>query len=524
MARSFGPEMPFDYRQSPGGSLADAAGGAGGAPGKQTLTSALQFKGGGDHGADAQSIASGGMSGGGSELPHRAAIESSYGVDLGAVQCHTGPAASAACDALHADAFTMGSSIAFAQPNPSLHLAAHEAAHVVQQSNGVQLSSNIGKPGDSYETQADSAADRVVSGQSASDLLPSSGPIAPAGGPVQCFHRPLGDEWRVSDDGMIAVYQASHLGSNTAYADAGLIASASAELKAKTSVMGLQPGSLSAKVTDKSGGEHSLVDVDPVNNKNKTQGVDMELWADCGRSAGQVAGFDRGTGMGGGPSVAKYKKDGKSKTASGPQDWMDIQKVKMMMDLFTTENSFWKVWKPKYESKLDLATLKSKIEIYDRVKAAWASEADENRKEMLSGQMATLAGELDRLSRVEYDKLDPDAKNEFDKAAGINMYADPGIGEAFHISTGGNNDPQAPGGMTWNFHWGGVVMKSGKDTMTLENYSVSQYDVQNKQWLFQLYGVGNETEAGQSFHEGHIATHQHGDAPTTMVATRPPKK
>ena len=116
--------------------------------------------------------------------------------------------------------------------------------------------------------------------------------------------------------------------------------------------------------------------------------------------------------------------------------------------------------------------------------------------------------------------------------------ADPEIGEAFHMSSGGDAHPglvkhnqelraaQAQGDRldedpmgTWNFHWAGVVMKSAGDTMTLENYSVSKYHVENKKWAFQLYGVGKK---GQSFHDEHKDKHmQHGDAPTTMTAQRP---
>jgi hypothetical protein len=72
---------------------------------------------------------------------------------------------------------------------------------------------------------------------------------------------------------------------------------------------------------------------------------------------------------------------------------------------------------------------------------------------------------------------------------------------------------------TWNFHWAGVIMKSGSDTMTLENYSVGDYTKENKDWVFQMYGVGKK---GQSFHEEHKDVHkQHGDAPTSLVAVRP---
>ena len=54
---------------------------------------------------------------------------------------------------------------------PDLHTASHEAAHVVQQRAGVDLSNGVGRQGDKYETQANAVADRVVSGKSAEDLL-----------------------------------------------------------------------------------------------------------------------------------------------------------------------------------------------------------------------------------------------------------------------------------------------------------------------------------------------------------------
>ena len=53
-----------------------------------------------------------------------------------------------------------GDKIAFASA-PSLHTAAHEAAHVVQQRAGVSLSGGIGKEDDQYEKNADAIADRV---------------------------------------------------------------------------------------------------------------------------------------------------------------------------------------------------------------------------------------------------------------------------------------------------------------------------------------------------------------------------
>ncbi|MFO0751474.1 MAG: DUF4157 domain-containing protein [Myxococcota bacterium] len=50
---------------------------------------------------------------------------------------------------------------------PTLRLAAHEAAHLVQQRQGVQLKDGIGHAGDRYERHADAVADAVVRRDSA---------------------------------------------------------------------------------------------------------------------------------------------------------------------------------------------------------------------------------------------------------------------------------------------------------------------------------------------------------------------
>jgi hypothetical protein len=76
-----------------------------------------------------------------------------------------------------AEAFATGNHVAFAG-TPSLHTAAHEAAHVVQQRGGVQLKGGVGQVGDQYERHADAVADLVVRGESAEGLL---GAYAPSG-------------------------------------------------------------------------------------------------------------------------------------------------------------------------------------------------------------------------------------------------------------------------------------------------------------------------------------------------------
>ncbi len=70
-----------------------------------------------------------------------------------------------------AAAYASGNQIAFKE-QPSLELAAHEAAHVVQQRSGkVQLAGGVGQVGDKYENHADAVAAKVASGKSAAPLL-----------------------------------------------------------------------------------------------------------------------------------------------------------------------------------------------------------------------------------------------------------------------------------------------------------------------------------------------------------------
>ncbi|WP_418766694.1 eCIS core domain-containing protein [Myxococcus xanthus] len=128
-------------------------------------------------------------------LPHFVQLQQAFGRhDLSDVTARVGGDAALASDRMGAHAFTMGNRIAFRGP-PDLRLAAHEAAHAVQQRSGVQLHDGVGHPGDPYERQADEAADAVVRGETAEPILdrtvgPSGPPVtgtSPSAAPVQPF-------------------------------------------------------------------------------------------------------------------------------------------------------------------------------------------------------------------------------------------------------------------------------------------------------------------------------------------------
>jgi hypothetical protein len=121
--------------------------------------------------ASVHAAAQRGVAGSGGALPHLDAIQRSFGAhDVSGVGAHVGGAAAEACGAMGAEAYATGRSVAF-KGAPDLHTAAHEAAHVVQQRQGVSLKGGVGASGDAYERHADAVADRVVAGKSAEDLL-----------------------------------------------------------------------------------------------------------------------------------------------------------------------------------------------------------------------------------------------------------------------------------------------------------------------------------------------------------------
>jgi peptidoglycan hydrolase-like protein with peptidoglycan-binding domain len=156
--------------------------------GKRTLTEQLQANGGHVHAAEQaqqggggsahasleHEVAAAGVSGASSEFPHRNTIENLFGRPVPAT-AHTDTAAAGATAKLGTEAYAFGSSVAFGSPSPGLHVAAHEAAHVVQQHAGVQLAGGVGTAGEPYEREADAIADRVAAGNSAADLVGGDG-------------------------------------------------------------------------------------------------------------------------------------------------------------------------------------------------------------------------------------------------------------------------------------------------------------------------------------------------------------
>lgn len=169
----------FDRKPGGGNLVQPSPDGDGlGTPGKQTRTVQLQAAQATGPAAHAQvhAAAAAGVSGAGGPLPHADKIQAAFGPahEVSSIRAHVGGPAAGATARMGAEAYATGNQVAFAGP-PSLHTAAHEAAHVMQQREGVHLLGGVGKVGDEHEHHADAVADRVVAGKSAADLLPKGG-------------------------------------------------------------------------------------------------------------------------------------------------------------------------------------------------------------------------------------------------------------------------------------------------------------------------------------------------------------
>lgn len=130
-------------------------------------------------------------SGGGRPLDTdtRALMESRLGADFGEVRVHTGGAANASARAVHAQAYTVGNDIVFADGSydpgtaQGQHMLAHELTHVVQQRSGPVEGTDAGggvkvsDPGDRFEREAAATADKVMAAPASAQRAVDETPV-----------------------------------------------------------------------------------------------------------------------------------------------------------------------------------------------------------------------------------------------------------------------------------------------------------------------------------------------------------
>lgn len=135
--------------------------------------------------SSASEVAASAFSGTPSEVPGRAAQEASFGQSFGAVQAYTGPAASAACDSLGAEAMAVGNKVAFKDSQPSAPTVAHELTHVLESGGGVRAKDgDASKVDTSHEGTAEAVEAHVRSGGNASEVIAEQG-LGPGGDGIQ---------------------------------------------------------------------------------------------------------------------------------------------------------------------------------------------------------------------------------------------------------------------------------------------------------------------------------------------------
>ncbi|MGH3549416.1 MAG: hypothetical protein ACRDQU_15185 [Pseudonocardiaceae bacterium] len=251
----------------------------------------------------------------------------------------------------------------------------------------------------------------------------------------------------------------------------------------------------------------TLVKVEAKNKQNGTQGGTVKLWADCGKSNAVV--------VGGSNRQAVYTKP----TLGGPKEATTAtgDPAAMKAEIFKNWLRFER-WQLKVGTPDDMAVRQQLsdaggLEIaLAAIAAAYSTAATDNDRKAIKARYNTKRDEVAEAYLQYYNGLSPDKQEGIDRMLKVNRFATPGVGQGYTTSSGG----ASTGKSRWNFHWGGVVAASDDkaDNVVLENYAVGDPSVENTLWTFEMYGTKKD---GQTFHDKHKATGQHGTTPTTMT-------
>lgn len=430
--------------------------------------------------------------------PLKAGTESLSGMSLDDVRVHYNSPQPARYGA---QAFTRGSEI-HVGPGAERHLA-HEAWHVVQQKQRrVAADSSVrGVPLNTdrrLETEADTmgaralrtAAPAQAAGMKAVTTVPAV---------TQCYGVYSGDTeaetWTVSDNRHMALRSVGGE-CRELYATPQLIAAANQSLRQRGSFVRLIQGPpcphpvLGALYraypswvprdqasNDELGKAKDCRDMTEKAEKNRLANnrggePNFAMWADCSKAAQAVIGGRMG-----------YFRDFKVKAGkeSRPQDEVENQPSAFARHLGTS---------------LFRAGFKTKDKARDL--------------------------------RARYAKLTDKEREAFDQRMGINLHANPDVGEAYLIATESTMPGYRPDpGNEWVYHVAGVVMSDDSDRVTLEGFSLgadSANAVSNNVWNFQMHGT-DPSRPKQTFHDLHLNQRgQHANRATTMVIHGPGPK
>ncbi|MET3421690.1 hypothetical protein BJ973_000902 [Actinoplanes tereljensis] len=378
--------------------------------------------------------------------PHAGAINSAFGqsVPLRSVVDPQG------CAEAGVPAFTEAGVTHFAEPKPDLHVAAHEAAHVMQHS-GRTSDAGLGAEG-----HAGAVADAVAAGRSAGELLGAGGERVPAerhnytltnGDAKYQGVNPGGLFAKLADTGEAWSYRPHQL-----YATPQLINEAAAKLSGQKSGVKLSPDGSDQRTVDapdKTGRKSlSLMKVEIANGGG---GEKQTLPSDCRRAALEVMGLAQNP-------AASVQFDG-PKSLVKPTDPRNTIAETMFVQKRINETP-------------DYATLTAADQriVIDKAKTDFAELSAEEKEKLKHSPLANAAAA----------KL------------GLDESAMPGVGEAYSIHRAG----AAPAN-EFEYHYAAVILAPGQDRVTLENSGGDKGD-RSAQWKMEMYGPASKQ---QSFHE-----------------------
>lgn len=474
--------------------------------------------------------------------PLMSALESLSGLALDDVKVHY---ASSSPGQINALAYAQGREIHLA-PGQERHLP-HEAWHVVQQAQGrvrpTLQARGLGINDDqTLEQEADlmggkALADSTMAGGVApardGQVAAEAGPLPqprPVGVRVAQCRRASRDEpdWISSDSGGTIL-----IGEKGLYAKRELVT----EGRKKLAGVGTQgsyitlktdgkeythEGQTLTKVVPKWVDHANMGDHEGVSNANDDEGLDstgvaskdaddIALWADCGRSSGAVTGSIDQSNR---DRQAVYHKSGVETLTSGRLDPGQHKAAKNSVGRMANAIYF-ELMASFIKDPANFAYLKAGTHYSEK----WLSYFYSGRNKY-DFKVPSDGVEAQQF----YGLLTNEGQQAFDKAAGINHYANPEIGESYAMGTGYNlpGFKEYKGKSTWNFHWAGVIMKDGSDNITLENYAVIAEGIDrfiNRDWNFALYGTmqADDSGADQTFHHDHLASKTHGTKATSIA-------
>jgi len=300
------------------------------------------------------------------------------------------------------------------------------------------------------------------------------------------------------------------------YADASLISSANKTLAQQDSDLELRAGKESIELpaigTDKSRVE--IQRVIPRNRGNKTEGNaikgGMQLVDDCGHAANTIM---QGAGR---ATVGVY-----SHLADNPLDcWLDEEGASShgpSLHTPVSTETLTRHYDPRY-TPLNSPDMMM-MDIYAGVSGQPFPETFADNKSLRASSNDEGKPDVPSIMRRRLE-----ATEQFDLLGGINRFAQPKVGEAYSVIAD-NFDVKKYGKVhiPWKFHWGAVVLQSGGDSVTLENFA----DSGGAGWSYHMYGP--PTKRGQTFHEQQMLHMLGEDLPAytlspTTIRVRPAKQ